>query len=1584
MMVSSPPTESSVSEQPAASAKAPATEPQSASAEPPQIEPPAPPSPQTEPPAKDRLQAWLSDYAKADATQRTAMLPQGLALAKTRRSRMARLILEDPEQALRESLPLHLFAALPDELRPEVETPFSELASYRYYPVCQAPAGTPDSIAQLSLQQGEVDAHTYGRRGELMSKDRLPVQGITLEGQAAVHDQPLRVLESAEIVAARQLYPSASPAAERSFLTGKTISGAPVVALGGGQLFSFASEEEVAQVNEALRQMEQLPGPKAGSDALFHQGKAAAGSTSAGFDLNAALIAEQAQASQWTETEKRVFIIRVDFSDRIGASHTQQATLDVLNGIVSPQIRAMSYGKTWINAEVSANVYRMPQTSAWYVNGTAGDSRNNELLRDARNTFRNLRAGGDATVNLGPVSSTGTGASNGLGNYDIVGVLFTNLNMRSGFVYGGLAGGGDLWMQGNIHDDIFTHEFGHNYGLGHASLWQTTDNSALGTGSNVEYGDEFDIMGDGLLPRGHFHPQAKALLNWLTPSEWTDTTAAGSGTYRLRRIDSQFTTGSPRGLRITRSATAPNQQYLWLGYRPGYSSIPRLNRGAYLVWQRPGQSRSWLVDTTPTTSGMLLDAPIALGQTFADTTSRAFITPLAVGGSGDEAWLDVRVNYGPFAGNAAPTIGSISGPTTVAARQMNTYSITASDVNTDTLAYAWNPGTHVVPDNASTLSQSWTVGGTYTLAVTVSDMKGGTATANRVITVTDPLNSWTSTSLGTSYFFRELIHADGRFVTMGFLGETFLSWDGVTWTNVGTVSELQDMKLAHGAGTFVAVGRMQSQASTGQILWSPDGRRWSRANFPTGIKSLLDVSYGDNRFLAVGQDGTVLSSEDGQNWALTLASTEPDFGHVIWTGSQWIGISRHPTSGSREIVWTSVDGVTWTQRRSLEVDVYDLHVQDGRCIAACWYSNLLFTDDHGLNWQEATMPTGTIWSTNDLASAPDGTLVCLGRAMDESGTPSAFLVSTDRGGTWSRASGNQELASNAYALAYGAGRFVTVEDNGVVQRSGLLFPTNAAPIANFTSAPPTGQARQPISFTATATDTENDTLSYYWDFGVQGETVTGADISPSFAFGGTYSLTLRVSDGRGGIATLNHTLTVSDPARSFTRRLNVASSGDFQAIASGGGRVVAVGSLFFGSFNGPWAWSTDGTTWTTGSLGDNRSLFSLTHDGVRFIGAGRRYELTAPVGWRGWIASSTNGSDWTESHYSGAPLQAIAFGNGVYLAAGQSGRLLRSTNGTSWSEVTISGVTSSVTFAGLAWNGSRFLLTGYTGTNGGVKVLTSANGSDWMDASSGAGVLSWQDFQKVAWLRDRFVTSGWYSRLRVSTDGGASFTTTRSRVEETPALAYGHGIWFAAGIDRDNSEADVDLMSLDGEQWYSYPAPSTEDRMAATFYQGTFITVGIAGSIWQSGVIPPPAGFSTWQAAQFPGGGANAEPLADPDRDGLNNFLEYAMQLPPQTTSRTVGLPIQQSNRAWLRLQIPENPPVDVRYIIQGSSTLQSDSWTEIARKTGPANWSWRAGGTSRLSLGTATGGYVPTEIGVPDARVGDSRYVLRLVVEQP
>ncbi|MGB0990890.1 MAG: PKD domain-containing protein [Akkermansiaceae bacterium] len=1428
---------------------------------------------------------WRNSHQSGTSTLSVEDISHGVALAKQRKASMLEMMKNSPELALEHALSWADYHALPAEIQAHVEKPFSQRGDFLVLPNCGnfTPGGQGPSADshQVLIAGKRYDSTGYGRRLHLGTKENTPLQGISLNGFVVVRPAPLQQLSAADAKALRGQFPVANRDANRDFSTGKPITGSPTIALGGGKLFYFSNAAELEKTNKKLKDLDRLPGPHTGAQAIFLQASAGGDSASnnieSGIDWSSIEESAQLQASSWTETKKKVFFIRVDFSDNTGASTLETTLANVLNTTVSDSIRDMSYGKTWIEADVSSMVVRLPSPTTTYLPS------NNDLLRnDAIAAFNALSTG----INLG--------------DYDIVGVHFKSIGMTSssGFSYAGLAGGSRQWLQGTTNAGVIIHEFGHNYGLGHASFWDTSGASVIGAGTSDEYGNNFDIMGNGPDPEGHFHPQGKQKIAWLGTGQWVDTAASGSGTHRLYRGDHKDTTGV-RGLRVPKDAGS--NHYYWVGYRRAITSNNYLQGGVVLNWEKSG--RSWLIDTTPGSAAGRSDSGVLIGQTYSDTVAGIHVTPVAQGGSSPNEWIDVTVNIGAFPGNVAPT-ATLSGPSTGAARTPLMFSVAASDGNSDTLAYSWDFGDGAVIQNQNSVSHTWDLGGTYNVSVTVTDMKGGTVTKSMNVTVTDPLTNWNIGNVGQSLDMYGATYLNGRFILTSYR-YSYFSLDGVNWSETNITSNFRNGAVAYGAGKYVLTGRdWDGSGWTTTAFYSSDGKHWKPGTVPTQDYPMA-VAYGGGRFVAVGRNGTSMYSTDGITWTAGSTIGSLHLRAIDFANGEFITVGD-------DQVFASSDGITWVDR-SASTGLASWHnfnavvYGEGKWFAGGWYSGIRYSTDQGVTWQAAAMPAGKNYEINAIHIAEGAYVANAERRSDN--TP-VLLVSSD-GLTWKE--GVPSNLTESDSLTYGNGVFLSAQgSSGATQYSDGLFPSNQPPTATL-SGPSTASARATVQFTSSASDPDGDDLIYIWDFQDGTDLVTGASASHTFPTGGSYTVKLSVVDGKGGIATKTQAVTVSDPLNNWTQRAS-GTSANLQDIASGGGRLMAVGRS-----SGTYRTSTDGVTWTGGQIGNNRSLFGIVHDGSQFIAVGQNYDFSVPD-WVGVIYTSTDGTSWTSAHSGGEILRDIEFNNGVYIATGDAGTILRSTNGTSWSSVS-SGVSTNL--HAVSYGDGDFVIAGANSSSQGATILTSSDGTSWTNTSAGAGTS--QGFFHIKFLQDRFLASGFHTRFRVSTDGGDTFADTSLGNIRMPALAHGNGIYFAGGRYLSGGTGRLNLISTDGITWSSASASGSEDRNAAVFFQNTFITVGNSGEIWQSDVIPAPSGWVVWQGQQFPGLPALSGPYEDFDGDGIANLLEYITGTDPKSNSSFTQPTLTEEN-GYMTLTVTKAAGVSgFNLIVQASDDL--DTW---------------------------------------------------------
>ncbi len=408
--------------------------------------------------------------------------------------------------------------------------------------------------------------------------------------------------------------------------------------------------------------------------------------------------------SAWTEGNKRLLYVRVDFADDVGepiSVSSAQAVLAELNQFM----QSNSYGKTSITPTVVPMVLRLPRSKASY--GSANDT--DGLLRDARTAARN--AGYDPST------------------YNLDVVAFRRV---SAFSWAGLGrvGGPGTWINGSFGIGVIAHEVGHNFGLSHANFWQAPNESIIGAGNAQEYGNPFDTMGSGG-DTAHFGASYKTnVLNWFDPAQVAQATS--SGTYRISDLE-QGALGSAQGIRIPAGVRS-----YWVEFRPGQGGP--LSTGAVIYWDRfsaAGSQSSLLLDMNPGTP-TANDAPLQLGRTFVDAAAGIAITPVGVI-AGSPAALDVRVNRGVFTTNRPPTVSLTASSTQVNPGASVSFTAMASDPDGDPLAYFWDFGDGSPSSNQAAQTKVLAIAREQLVRVVASDMKGGTATAFVVVRVGSPV-----------------------------------------------------------------------------------------------------------------------------------------------------------------------------------------------------------------------------------------------------------------------------------------------------------------------------------------------------------------------------------------------------------------------------------------------------------------------------------------------------------------------------------------------------------------------------------------------------------------------------------------------------------------------------------------------------------------------------------------------------------------------------------------------------------------------------------------------------------------------------
>ena len=164
----------------------------------------------------------------------------------------------------------------------------------------------------------------------------------------------------------------------------------------------------------------------------------------------------------------------------------------------------------------------------------------------------------------------------------------------------------------------------------------------------------------------------------------------------------------------------------------------------------------------------------------------------------------------------------------------------------------------------------------------------------------------------------------------------------------------------------------------------------------------------------------------------------------------------------------------------------------------------------------------------------------------------------------------------------------------LVPPPGTLLP-NRLPVASFTVVPAIGNINQDITFDASGTTDEGEPCgslcTYQWDFG-NFETETGQRVTKRFGKAGTFSITLTVTDPRGGVDSDTRSLKINGPPPP-TSGFAATSTGHTVAFSAGSSFAGAGGTLV------EYIWDFgDGTTETTELPGVSHTYPSVGASGT--------------------------------------------------------------------------------------------------------------------------------------------------------------------------------------------------------------------------------------------------------------------------------------------------------------------------------------------------------------------------------------------------
>ena len=303
---------------------------------------------------------------------------------------------------------------------------------------------------------------------------------------------------------------------------------------------------------------------------------------------------------------------------------------------------------------------------------------------------------------------------------------------------------------------------------------------------------------------------------------------------------------------------------------------------------------------------------------------------------------------------------------------------------------------------------------------------------NRLLVSADGL-TWSERVGALGGWVNDATWANGRWVAVGWQGQTAVSEDGERWDSAapGLFDSFGGTPAASNGSVLVAAARDATSGhpvvylSVDGVAWqrnavtavgptravetfgggflglngdgvatSPDGIAWTARPLPAPSPELEGLACNAARCVAVGKE--IVTSEDGVTWSRSALPAGSLAAHdVVWTGSRFVAVG-HLAGAAAALVLESADGLVWETRTQAGIEPPTaLAAHGGRLVAIGGGQGRVFTATEGQPWTELVL------ASNDDLRALSWTgsfFAALGRKPDN--VHPALWVSWD-GTTWS-------------------------------------------------------------------------------------------------------------------------------------------------------------------------------------------------------------------------------------------------------------------------------------------------------------------------------------------------------------------------------------------------------------------------------------------------------------------------------------------------------------------------------------------------------------------------------------------------------
>ncbi|WP_152394570.1 X2-like carbohydrate binding domain-containing protein [Paenibacillus guangzhouensis] len=555
-----------------------------------------------------------------------------------------------------------------------------------------------------------------------------------------------------------------------------------------------------------------------------------------------------------------------------------------------------------------------------------------------------------------------------------------------------------------------------------------------------------------------------------------------------------------------------------------------------------------------------------------------------------------------------------------------------------------------------------------------------------------------------------------------------------------------------------------------------------RSPLPTR-NTFNDVAYVNNLFVAVGDMGTIATSEDGISWVPQNSGTYATLESVTYGNGKYVAVGAYGT------ILTSTDGVTWSSQKVGDKWLYGVAFGNNKFVAVGIEGTILISTD-AMTW---TAKTGVTDRTLYDITFGNGWFVASGQ--------NRTTVGSDTTVNWNGLLGTG--GENYLGVIYGGNnnRYVVVGSSGEISYSMAIgrnqwIWTSGKASGNAAVYGFSDVAYGNNKFVAVGNGGKVYTASSYANVWQEQNSGWGNNLE-----GVTYGKNMFVAVGRFGTI-----LTSADGGVTWTNR-SQGTIWPVRDIGYYGHNFIAVGQI------GNILNSSDGARWQKQAMDSSIGFESVSYGNGTYVAVGPgNVVMTSPNG-MAWTSRASGGS-WTDTYYG------LTFGEGKFVAVKYGGKIRSSLDGVTWTDVT-SPTTNTL-------NAIRYGEHMFVAVGDGGHIVTSPDGDNWTLQSSGTQ----SNLKAIEYGNGEFVAVGDTGVILTSADG-VNWVKRNSGISSLlNGVGYGNGTYIAVG------NTGVILSSTNGADWTPMASGTQEDLYTAAFGDNTFVAGGNMGTILSLKVQP--------------------------------------------------------------------------------------------------------------------------------------------------